>query len=261
VAVTLTNSAEGVTPSGTALTQGSGGNTGGASGSFLDVVNLGGTGVVVSDSTHAAHGGLGIHLTTTATASLCFVGWTTSITGQAAATLWFRCYVYLTANPATNLPIGRLLTSAAVQNARLVILTSGLVTFNDAANTVQITSTSHVNLNGWTRIEGFCTASATVGQLEFRLFTTSADATTADDTKTSPATLNTGASIGQVQFGVTSVAQASSSVWLDDLGASDTAYLGPAGAVASLLPQQIRMRRAAQWTRLTGPQAGAVYGR
>lgn len=259
MAITLLNSAEGVTPSGTAMTAGSGGNTGGASGNFFDVVNLGGTGVVASDSAQKAHGSLSTKITTGGTASLCFVAWTTSITGSPFTTMWCRIYVYISASPpAANIPICRFLTSGAQQCARMVINTSGKLTFNDGANTVQITSTTTIPANQWFRIEAFCTSSATVGQLEFKLFTT-ADATSPTETQTSAATLNTNAGIAQWQVGVTSVAAANATVWVDDLGLTDQGYLGPAAVSAvSLLPQQVKIRRPPLLVKLN---YGAIYGR
>lgn len=261
MAVTLLNSTEGITPSGTAMTAGSGGNSGGASGNFLDVVNLGSSGVVASDSAQKAHGSLSTKITTVAS-SLCFVAWTTSITGSPLTTMWFRIYVYITASPpAANIPICRFLTSGAQQCSRMVINTSGKLVFNDGANATQLTSTNNVPANAWFRIEGFCTSSATVGQLEFKLFTT-ADSTTPLETQTSAATLNTNAGIAQWQVGITSVAIANGTVWVDDLGLTDQGYLGPAAvSTTALLPQQIRLRRPAQFTRLTRHGTTGIYGR
>lgn len=245
MAVTLTNSAEGITPSGTTVTTG---NSGGASGNAWDAVNIGASATITSDNAHAAHGSLSTKFVTTTSAQNTVV-WSTSLTGSSIATVWWRIYVYVTANPSSNIPLV-LVRNGANQCSRFVLGTAGTFTYNDAANTTRLTSTGVVNTNAWTRIEGFTTASATVGQLEFKLFTSGLDNSSPDETQSSTATLNTQTAVTQVFYGLTSVAAANITFWLDDVGASDTAYLGPAGVagpVADIYNLRQAVRRAAYY--------------
>jgi hypothetical protein len=226
------NFAEGQT-SGTTATQGSGGNTGGGSGDYFDTIS--GAGTPTFDSTHAAHGGNAYKIVTGGTAALCVLQWAAQL-GGTPSTAFARLYVYRTANPsgASQAP-ARFLTSGGVQVARLAFTTAGKIIFNDAANTTQLTSTNTIPLNQWIRIECMVVCSATVGQLEFKLFS-AADSTTATETKTSAASLNTTGPIGQIQYGITGATFANETYWIDDIGFSDAAYLGPSPVTGTGAP-------------------------
>jgi hypothetical protein len=220
VAVTDLNSFEGGS-SGTTITAG---NSGGASGTAFTSV----TGTCTFDNAQVMHGGLAAKFVTSA--STAFVQWNSI--GN-VTTLWFRLYCYLTANPAASVRVCSFQTSAATRCGTLSISTAGKLLFVDSAGTTQLTSTNSVNLNGWTRVEGFITGSATVGQEEFRLFLTP-DSGIATETLTSAASLNTSGTLDQAVFGQN--ASASVTYWLDDIGVTDQGYLGPAAVPVQVFP-------------------------
>jgi hypothetical protein len=65
-------------------------------------------------------------------------------------------------------------------------------------------TTGTVPLNTWVRVSGFVSSSATAGQMGFSLYYTNTEGNSADESKTSAATLNTfGTAPGVWQFGVT----------------------------------------------------------
>lgn len=220
----LLNSLEGGT-NGTTVTSA---NTGGTSGNALDTVSIGAGSVLAFDNTHAAHGSLALKCTAAA-ATFSFGYWGTSL-GAGQAQVWFRIYLYVTAAPAANARVVTFwnTTSAGTQCGALLINTAGKIIFQNAGSSTILTSAATFPLNTWFRVEGFLKASATVGQLEFKLFTT-LDGTTTSDVQTSAATQNTGASVGSIGWGISnSPASAVGPYWIDDFGASVTAYLGPA---------------------------------
>lgn len=217
---TLTNSAEGGT-SGTTVTTS---NSGGASGNAFDGVNLGTGATTIFDNTHAAHGTLAYELATGATSSSTYFVWSTSIGTNAQ--VWFRLYMYWTANPGTVArPFAAF--SASTLRGAVNISTAGKIVHVGAAGTIQ-TGTVAIGLNQWVRLEGFIIGSATVGQIETKLFNT-ADSTTADETLTDAATQNTGGTIDTTRFGLGLAGSNFGPAWFDDLGLSNTGYLGPAG--------------------------------
>jgi hypothetical protein len=230
----LTNSIEGVTPSGTTLTQGSAGNTGGASGSFFDTITLGTGTTLASDSTQAAHGALSAKFATGATSASVWFQWDAS--AGTLATAWFRIYMFFTAFPATTLKIFQTLATST-QCGAVSLTTAGKISHSNSANTVIQTGTVAIGLNQWVRLEGFVTGDPSAGQIETKLFNT-ADSATPDETLTDAATQATNGAFNKNRMGVT-VAQANiGPFWFDDVGLSSTGYLGPAVAAAAA-PQAI----------------------
>jgi hypothetical protein len=228
--VTLfTNSFEGGT-NGTTLTAGAGGNTGGTSGNFFDTVTIVASGTNIFDNTHAAHGTLANKLATGATAGTNFDAWDTSF-GSAVGQVWFRQYLYLTANPGASFRSWSAFSApAGSQNAGLQINTGGTLTFQDANGTAitGMTTTETIPLNQWCRIEGFVIGSATVGQVELKIFFgANPDATTPTNTYTSAATVNTRGNMGSWRYGINTSRANVVAWWQDDLGLSNTGYVGP----------------------------------
>jgi hypothetical protein len=221
----LTNSVEGVTPSGTTLTQGAGGNTGGTSGSFFDTITTG-TGVTLaSDSTQAAHGSLSAKFATGGTSASAWVQWDTSMGTQ--TTVWFRLYLYFTANPAANIKLFQAL-NVSTQAGDFQINTSGKIDHvAGTGSTPTNTGSVAIALNQWVRLEGFITTSATVGQLEHKLFNTM-DSTSPDETLTDAASGNTNTAVTKSRIGIPVAASSVGPFWLDDFGLSSTGYIGPA---------------------------------
>lgn len=235
MAVTLTNSAEGITPSGTTLTAGSGGNSGGSSGSFFDVVTIGSGATVASDSTHAMHGSLGIKTQTGATAATAYFGWTTSLGGSSVTQSWFRFYLYITAIQSSgNFRLASCLNASnAISGAVVLRPTTGLISMQNSSNAVitGMTTTNAVPLNQWVRVEGYFNSAT--GQGEIKLFLTP-DSATPTETITSATGQALGTDVSSYRFGQGGGNTANyGPFWFDDVGASDTAYLGPAVTTVS----------------------------
>lgn len=208
-----TNSLEGGT-NGTTVTSG---NSGGTSGDAFNTV----TGTVTFDNTHPKRGSLGIKFVSSASVSDAL--WTGI---GSVATLWFRRYVYITANPAATTRLVTLQNSAGSLCGSISLTTAGKLIFLDSAGSTitGMTSTNTVPLNAQFRIEGFLTASATVGQVEFKLFTTP-DSVTPTETKSSTAAFNTNTNIDRIAWG--QQVAVTFTDFMDDPAISTTGYLGP----------------------------------
>ncbi len=249
----LVNSAEGGT-NGTTVTAA---NSGGASGNAADSVTIGATCTLAFDSAHAAHGALAYKVAYGGTAGNVQFTWAAAMGTQSQ--LWFRLYLYFTANPGSNTPVWSC-HPASGTCGRLFVLTTGKLQFNDSAGSLVIASTNTVPLNQWFRVEGFLTGSATAGQEEFKLFQ-NADDLTPLETQTSAANVNTNsASITTTQFGDSGTAVANvGPYWMDDLGLSSAGYLGPSvtpAPIAAARPGQTWLRRFRHRQQL--PQAPAA---
>lgn len=218
----LTNDFEGGT-NGTTITSA---NSGGTSGTAFDSTTIGTGATLTYDSTHAAHGSLSMKVATGSTSSSDFAHWGSTTLGGTISKLWFRVYLYFAAMPAATTGLMRF-EAASGQCARLDIDAAGNIEFRDSGNSVQLTSTATVPTGAWFRVEGFCTASATAGQLEFKLFTTSMDEVTPDETQTSGTALNTGAGVTAVDWGIPA-GVTNTTYWEDDVATSDVGYIGPA---------------------------------
>ena len=213
----LLNSFEGGT-SGTTITTG---NSGGASGNACDATTIGSGATLAFDNTHAAHGTLAMKVATVASAASHF-DWTTSMGTQ--TTVWFRTYLYVTANPAAGIRFFRTLTGSTLCGA-VALATTGHLQAINSGGTSSGTTTNAISLNQWIRVEGFITNSATVGQVGISLFN-SPDSTTATETLTTAANLNTNAQANAYQFGTATVTNGGP-FWMDDIGLSSTGYLNP----------------------------------
>jgi hypothetical protein len=134
----------------TVLTGGAGGNSGGASGNFFDVIatNTPATEPAFS-TTQAAEGVLGMRVAVTA-ADFCLGRW--SALGDMPFAFG-RCYVYFTANPGAITTVASTQTTAGGQLGRVRVLTTGLVRLANSVGTTIVDSTTAVNLNAWTRLE------------------------------------------------------------------------------------------------------------
>jgi hypothetical protein len=214
------NSAEGGS-SGTTVTSV---NSGGTSGTAFDSVGLG-TGVTLTfDNTQAAHGSLSYKVTTPSTAAASYLVWSSFGT---VSQLWFRFYIYLTSNPATSFRVWEAVATGTLCGGIRVNTNGTLYAFDTNDSTIASTTTTNtLALNAWNRVEGYIIGSATVGQIQFSLYKT-LDSVTPTETKTSATTVNTAsASITQAWQGVAYI-NASTTLWLDDLGVSSVGYLGP----------------------------------
>jgi hypothetical protein len=216
----LANSFEGGT-NGTTITAG---NSGGTSGNAFDTTSTGAGATTAFDNTHAAHGSLSCEIATTSSATS-NVQWAASMGTQAQ--VWFRLYLYFTANPAAAIRVFSVNNGTVA--AFLRITTTGQLVMVNGNGTVAITtSTATIPLNQWFRVEGFVLASLSVGQTELKLYST-ADSVTPTETDTSAANNNLGVStLTNYLFGITSATPSVVAYWQDNLGLSSTGYLGPA---------------------------------
>ena len=222
--IQLTNNFEGGT-SGTTITGGVAGNSGGASGNYLDAVSIGsGAGLVFSNA-EAAHGLLSLLSTTGVSAANSFLRWSLSLTDQSVSQAWFRIYVYIPAYPGSVLELVRAQV-APTFCAGLGINTSGNVTLLNSSQNPVNTSVTVLPLNQWFRIEGFFYGSAANGQIQALIFAGAKDAVTPTEIVTSAGNINTNSPFTSINFG-NPASIASYTFYMDDVGVSNTGYLGP----------------------------------
>ena len=213
------------------------GNSGGASGDAFDSVSLGTGATATYDNTQARQT-LAAKLATSGTAADCSLNYSTKIGTKSQ--VWFRAYVYMAANPASNHRLMDAWDSGAGQLCFALYLSSTgkLISANTLGSQIQAMTTS-IPLNQWFRIELMAIGSATVGQVEVKLFST-ADSTTPTESITSPATQNTRGTFNNYRFGASGDPMpASRTIWLDNLGIGVSGYLGPATTDASTTPSTI----------------------
>lgn len=231
----LVNSFEGGT-SGTTI---SSANSGGSSGNAFDTVTIGTSATLTFDNTHAAHGSLAAELVTPATVTNAFLQWGPSLTGSTIPQVWFRIYCYLPSLPSATLRLIGARNGSTLCGS-IGINSTGHVITADTSSATQTTSTNVVPTSTWFRLEGYFIGSATAGQIQVEIFTTSMDEITPDETNTTGASINTGAAIAQLRFGNPSNV-ASYTMWLDDIGASTTGYMGPAALATSLTTPNVAL--------------------
>ena len=248
-ALLLTNNFEG----GTNTTAISTANSGGTSGNAFNAVSVGVGATTAFSTTEYAHGSLSGEFATGGTSTTTYVNW--NIASQSK--IWFRVYCYFTANPGTAI----LLWEALQGNTRVstvAVNTTGTISMQNAAGSGLGTTTHTIPLNQWFRIEGYSIGSATAGATEVKLFCPM-DSQVPLETKTATGANTLGAP-NACRFGVTqsNVANAGP-FWLDDIGISNTGYLGPVSfpgppslgkPVRAVLPQYHR--------RIGGQSSGTV---
>ena len=200
-------------------------NSGGGADTAFDVVTVGTGTTLQFSSTHAAHGTNGLKVATGSTTTVTYAEW--SSLGSQTGTVYFRVYVYFTANPGTGYRLFNIQNSSGSTTGFLFVNSTGTVYLADSGSTARATTTNTVNLNGWTRLEGFIVPSTTVGQLSISMYKTM-DSVTATETETSAASFNTGANLAHILFGITGNIANAGPYWLDDAGVSTAGYLGHA---------------------------------
>jgi len=205
------------------------GNTAGTGQNAADAIQTGGGfGSVTFDSTHVHSPDTLSCKITPASTTFTYFQWSTSLGGglNPFTQLWFRQYLYFTANPAALVGVLKL-EHVATQTCQIAITTGGQVRALDGGNGGIFTTTASIALNQFIRIEGFCIGDPSVGQVEVKLFN-SADSTTPTETKTSAANVNTTGTMGTGQWGCPSfIGSLTDPYWQADIGVSDAGYLGP----------------------------------
>jgi hypothetical protein len=211
---TYVNTAEG----GTNTTAVTAANSGGASGTPFAVP----TGTVTFDNSHPSNGSMGYKCVSSGSPS--YLPWTTP--GAVRTKTYFRVTVYVTANPAFSSKVWAGISLNGTVCASVLINSSGKVFFQSAAGSQigSVITSNSVNLNGFTRIEGFVIGDPSVGQVELKLFLNK-DSATPDETLTSLANVNTTGQISRDWFGISN--SVTYTEFLDDIGSSGVGYLGP----------------------------------
>ena len=221
-ALLLTNNFEG----GTNTTTITSGNSGGASGNAFNGTVIA-SGTLAFDNTHAAHGSLSLKTATAGAGDVSEAHWTSSLNSQSK--LWFRQYLFLTANGAgTGCRVFTLENSSGSTNCFFVnVSTTGKLLAEDNVNSTLFTFTRSIPLNQWFRIEGWVACSPTAGQGSLSMFYP-LDSQVPVETHISAATFNTLDNIGWAAFGLAySGGAAQGPYWMDDIGVSNTGPLGP----------------------------------
>src|SRR5262249_14116666 len=146
--------------------------------------------------------------------------WSSSLTSTSVSQVWFRLYLYFTANPVNS---HRVFSASAGGSsaAALFMQTNGQLKFNNTSGSAIFTTTAAIPLNQWFRLEGFVVGDASVGQVSLSLYD-SADSTSPTETDTSTANQNTAGPVTDVRFGVGTAVANAGPYWMDDIGVSTT---------------------------------------
>jgi hypothetical protein len=219
VPVTLTNNLEGGTDGTTITTV----NSGGASGNAFDNVVIGTGATATYSATHAAHGGLGLAVSTGSTAATALCRWDSSLGVQ--TTLYGRTYLYVTGAPSSSDSVIEFQNASASRGG--IQITTGLQWLvQDAAFATLYTSTHIIPIGQWVRVEWEIVFSATAGQAIVNYYE-SFDSTTPTETFTSSTTQNFGAGCDTMIFGWSTAHSNQPLLYFDDLGVSTVGFLGP----------------------------------
>lgn len=233
---TLTNNFETGLASGTAVSAAN--SASGSAGNAWDNVTVSGSNTWVYSTAHPAHGTLGALVTVAASAGQPAYGeWSTSlITGSSSSPIFARLGIYATAFPASGeFAIIRGLQSTN-QRWRVALLAAGTIAMYGSGATAAATSTA-LSLNTHYRIEVAASASATLGStsIEVRIYV--GDSTTPAQTLGPLAgTVAMGGPIDRVRYvvGASASPSSTSTLYVEDAGASTVTWLGPAVAAAAV---------------------------
>lgn len=190
----------------------------------FDVVVIQGADTVTYDWAHVADGSLAVKFAGGG-GVFTFLGWQSTHFGT-VTNHYGRCYLYLTAYPSTGVVFAQCSKNGVGRAFRLDVLSTGQIATYDSPATGTFTTTNSIALNRLVRLEWHCVHSATVGQVEVRLFN-SAGSTTPTETKTSPATWDTLADANEIFFGFVDSSGAALTYWMDAIVAGDTTYPTP----------------------------------
>jgi hypothetical protein len=206
--------------SGTTITTG---NSGGAGNNNFDSVFIGTGYTVTYDNAHAAHGTQSMNVTAGSTASEGGVYWVGSAGTQ--PTIYFRCYIYLTANPSGGAmdPVG--VYSGATAAGIIGISRFGHIQLSDSSFSVKLIFTGVVPLSQWFRVEGYVTGDPVNGIINAVQYN-SMDSVTPTESHTVTG-VNTVGLLTAGIFGQDNSIASVGTIWLDDVGLSNTGYLGP----------------------------------
>lgn len=211
-----TNTAEGGSNGVTVTT----GNSGGASGDAWDAVQIGASAGLTYTTAEKANGSVGYSMSTAGTSTTCYLRWT----GFNLARVFMRAYVKYDAAPVSGSNI-LLARGGGSQVFNLRCNASGGFTLKlpGGGDVAGSPSASTIPTGAWFRIECDVTV-GTSAAWEYKYFA-SPDSTTATETKSGTANFGT-TNVADLSFG-NSAANANWQAYMDALGYSDAAYLGP----------------------------------
>jgi len=215
----LENTAEG----GTDGVNVSAANSGGASGNAWNTVNA--TGTLVYSNAQAIHGSLSYSIVTTTSASA-YMFWNSSSITVNTKTMYSRCYMYFAAAPPFTGRFMQFMNSTAQLIGGVGIDVSDKFAIRNSTDTVVATSTTTVPTSAWFRVELYVFSSATVGEMEVKIFL-DPHSTTPTETLTTSSTENTrGDDIKDALFGLAG-GTVNADLYMDSMGTQDSGYLGP----------------------------------
>jgi hypothetical protein len=224
----LANTFESGQADGTAITTA---NSGGAAGDAFSAV----TGAPPFSTAHAKSGSLAMKFDTTATFAQKHVDWT-GFGIAADVDVWYRVYLYISANPASGPRLFCVRKSSPAGNSAFIsITTAGKVQGMNAAQSGVATGTVSVALNQWVRIEFRVRSSTTIGQIEWWLYNTPDAPLGSHDDTASATGLVLGANTDGIMWGPNTVTGPANWVgWLDDPAVSTSGQIGPASSSQSV---------------------------
>jgi hypothetical protein len=188
-----------------------------------DIVTISAGGTLTYDNTYAASGRLSAKCVQAGTPGQVGVRWNAPFGTQTDH--YGRVYLYAQSYPSTFVrPVSAL--SGASTGAFLRLNNLGQLQILDSTNTLLATTTAAIILNQWVRAEWHMIHSATVGQIEAKLFNNPYSAV-ATETITSAANLNTLASADRIAFGHFGDSPAGYTFWVDSPIAAAAIYPGP----------------------------------
>lgn len=151
----------------------------------------------------------------------CFGEWG----GMSMTEVWGRIYLYHVAFPTGGYEIIRGFDNTAALKWRIGINFSGFISLRCSTTTLGAVA---IAIGQWIRIEYHVIHSATVGQMEAKLYNYP-NITTPSDVITTVATLDTGVDTVTFRIGAPSIGPASSTVYMDNIVLRDAGgYPGPA---------------------------------
>lgn len=245
---TLVNGAESQSP-GTAYT------TGGSGGNGDDAFDAGATSggdVLEHDNTHVARGACSYKYVPANAINPLQVRWNSlGGFGVGVATVYFRYYLWLDANPVTNWTLNRVMLGSN-NRARLQVNTTGKVRVLDNAGSNIVAFTNSLALSAWNRIEARFTPGAANGTFDVRQYL--GDSTTLVEQQTGTGAAFGGTNTDGLWWGNPLASNQGSSArtyWFDAFEVNDTGFPGPAApdpqATRALIVPSRAVHRVANW--------------
>lgn len=189
---------------------------------------------LIYDNTRAAVGSLSGKFTVQAGRTVFY--WSMSATDH-----FGRAYLYTASVPAQHIRVIDPESSGGVRTAPILLHSTQKITIQDSGANILSTSANY-SVGQWIRLEWHVIHSATVGQIEVKLFN-NANSSTPTETLTSPATWNTAAASAFQVFGQTDTdGTEGHEIWWDAIVANATSYPGPApiSPLPILIPSPVR---------------------